>query len=136
MLEDVARKYYSQGYNCAESMIRAGNEYYQLGLNEKDMNMMAPFGSGMQVGDVCGALVGSCAVIGVKYVETKAHDFPEIKKLNPTFIRAFQNEFGSRLCAQIKPKSYTKEYHCLETVANCARVLEEVLNNWELNNNN
>lgn len=35
MLKDVAEKYYIQGYNCAESLIRAGNEYYNLNLDEK-----------------------------------------------------------------------------------------------------
>ena len=132
MLEDIARKYYKEGYNCAESMIRAGNEYYQLGLHEKDMNMMAPFGGGMQVGDVCGALIGSCAIIGAKYIESKAHDFPEIKKLNPTFIRAFQAEFGSRLCAQIKPTHYSKELHCQNTVGKAAHILEDILKSWDI----
>ena len=134
MLEDVARKYYKMGYNCAESMIRAGNEYYNLGLHDKDMNVMAPFGSGMQVGDVCGALTGACCVIGAKYVETKAHDFQGIKKLTPKLIRAFQQELGSRLCAQIKPKHYTKEFHCQDTVGLAASVLEKVIIDWEKEN--
>ena len=30
MLKDIAEKYYIQGYNCAESLIRAGNEYYNV----------------------------------------------------------------------------------------------------------
>lgn len=34
MLKDIAEKYYIQGYNCAESLIRAGNEYYNLNLDE------------------------------------------------------------------------------------------------------
>ena len=32
MLKDLAAKYYQQGYNCAETIIRAGNKYYNLGL--------------------------------------------------------------------------------------------------------
>ena len=44
MLKEVAIKYYRMGYNCAESIIRAGNEVYDLGLHDKDMNMTAAFG--------------------------------------------------------------------------------------------
>ena len=131
MLEDVARKYYQQGYNCAESMIRAGNEYYGLGLNDKDMNMLAGFGGGLQVGDVCGALTGAICVISSKYVETKAHDTAILKPLTVKLIKAFQTEFGSRLCMQIKPKSYDTRLHCQNTVGVAASVLEQVIQQWE-----
>ena len=46
MLKDVAVKYYRNGYNCAESILQAGNEYYHLGLHEKDMIMAAAFWGG------------------------------------------------------------------------------------------
>lgn len=57
MLKDIAEKYYIQGYNCAESLIRAGNEYYNLNLDENALKMTGAFGGGFHVGDVCGALV-------------------------------------------------------------------------------
>ena len=78
MLKEVAIKYYRMGYNCAESIIRAGNEVYDLGLHDKDMNMTAAFGGGFQIGDVCGALSGAACVISSRYVETKAHDYAPI----------------------------------------------------------
>ena len=40
MLEKVAEKYYLQGYNCAESLFLAGNEYYQLGLENKELKLL------------------------------------------------------------------------------------------------
>ena len=48
MLKDLAQKYYDMDYNCAESMVHAGNEYYGLGLSEHDMRMVGAFGGGMQ----------------------------------------------------------------------------------------
>ena len=36
MLKDEIGKYYFDGnYNCAETIIRAGNDYYQLGLHDE-----------------------------------------------------------------------------------------------------
>ena len=52
MLKDIAEKYYIQGYNCAESLIRAGNEYYNLNLDENALKMTGAFGGGFHVGDV------------------------------------------------------------------------------------
>ena len=76
MLKDIAKDYYAQGYNCAESIVHAGNDYYQLGLHDHDMRMVAGFGAGIQCGDVCGALLGGVAIVSAKYIEKKAHDQP------------------------------------------------------------
>lgn len=131
MLKDVALKYYQQGYNCAESIIHAGNEYYELGLHEADMKMVAAFGGGMQIGDVCGALSGACCVISSKYVEIKAHDSSNLRTITQKLVIAFQNKLGSRLCANIKATHFSKEVGCANTVCLAAEVLEEVINQFE-----
>lgn len=131
MLKDLVAKYYEQGYNCAESIIRAGNEYYNLNLDENAFRMTGAFGGGLQVGDICGALSGSACIISSKYVKTKAHDCPDLKPLMLKLVRAFQTRFSSRLCAQIKFKFYTKEVRCLNTVTMAAEVLEQVITEYE-----
>lgn len=131
MLKDLAEKYYTQGYNCAESLVRAGNEYYHLGLDEKAFKMTGAFGGGLQVGDICGALSGSACVISSKYIETKAHDSEDLKPLMLNFVRAFQTHFSSRVCSQIKAKFFSKEVHCLNTVTQTAEILEQVLTEYE-----
>lgn len=131
MLTEVAIKYYRMGYNCAESIIRAGNEVYDLGLHEKDMKMTAAFGGGLQIGDVCGALTGAACVISARYVETKAHDYADMRPLTQKLVIAFQKRMGSRLCAQIKPVFHDKELKCENTVATAAGVLEQVITDWD-----
>ena len=131
MLKETAIKYYQQGYNCAESIIRAGNEEYSLGLHDRDMNMAAAFGGGFQIGDVCGALSGAACVISSRYVEVKAHDCNELRPLTQKLVIAFQNRMGSRLCSAIKPVYHSSELGCQNTVAISAEVLEAVLMEWE-----
>ncbi len=47
MLKDIFEKYsYDQNYNCAETMIRAANEYYDLKLHDRDMIMLGGYGGG------------------------------------------------------------------------------------------
>lgn len=131
MLSETAIKYYHMGYNCAESIIRAGNEVYDLGLHDKDMIMTAAFGGGFQIGDVCGALSGAACVISSRYVETKAHDCAYLRPLTQKLVIAFQRRMGSRLCAQIKPVFHSKEKKCERTVEVAASVLEEVIKEWD-----
>ena len=131
MLKDLAEKYYKQGYNCAESIIRAGNEYYDLKLDEQAFRMTGAFGGGLQVGDICGALSGSACVISSKYIETKAHECTDLKPIMLKLVRAFQSQFSSRLCCQIKAKFFSKEVHCQNTVALASDVLEKVIAEYE-----
>ncbi|NBK96832.1 MAG: hypothetical protein EOM50_02210 [Erysipelotrichia bacterium] len=132
MLETIAVKYYQEGYNCAESIIHAGNEAYDLKLHEADMRMCAAFGGGFQIGDVCGALSGAACVISARYIKTKAHDQnEEIRALTQKLVISFQKRLGSRLCMEIKPVHHNKEVKCQNTVALAAQVLEEVINEWD-----
>lgn len=131
MLEEVARKYYKLGYNCAESMIRAGNEVYDLGLHDRDMIMTAAFGGGLQCGDLCGALTGAACVISARYVETKAHESDSLRPLTQKLVIAFQNEMGSRLCAKIKAIHFRKDVRCENTVGLAAAILEKVIADWD-----
>ena len=131
MLKDLAQKYYNQGFNCAESIIRAGNEYYGLGLDEKACKMTAAFGGGMQVGDVCGALTGSACVVSSRYVAGSAHGSADLHPVMVKLVRAFQDRFSSRLCREIKPKFFNKDVHCQNTVTLAAEVLENVLSEYD-----
>ena len=132
MLKEKAKYYYEQGYNCAEAIVHAGNDYYDLGLHEHDMRMVAGFGAGVQCGDVCGALLGSSAIISAKYIEVKAHNQPvELRKITTKLVKRFQDDMGSRLCAKVKSKFFNNEERCLNTVEASAQILEEVIKEWE-----
>ena len=132
MLKEAAIKYYRMGYNCAESMIHAGNEVYNLGLCEHDMRMTACLGGGLMVKDVCGALLGSICAISCKYIETKANDHqPEVKLIAEKMVYAFERELGSRLCKDLKPSPFPKDVKCERVVGDCADVLAQVISEWD-----
>ncbi|MFR8547932.1 MAG: C-GCAxxG-C-C family (seleno)protein [Lachnospiraceae bacterium] len=132
MLKDIAKKYYEMDYNCAESIVHAGNEYYRLGLSEHDMRMTAAFGGGLQVGDVCGALTGAACVVSAKYVTDRAHEQKEeLKAVMMRLVKAFQTELGARLCAKIKAEHFDREVRCLNTVMTAAQVLEDVIRSFD-----
>ena len=132
MLKDCYEKYYyDQNYNCAETMIRAANEYYDLGLHDRDMIMLGGYGAGMQTGNTCGAILAAVSVLSMKYVEQKAHESSDIRPVTTAFIREFNKRYGSILCKDIKPQSFDPKFRCKKTIETACDILEEVLEEYE-----
>lgn len=136
MLKDVYAKYYFEGnYNCAETIIRAANEYYELGLHDRDMIMVGAYGAGIQCGNTCGAVLSAAAVLSMKYVEAKAHESEDIRPVVMKLMRKFQAKYGSTLCKDIKPQSFKPEYRCRMTIEASCDILEETIAEFEAERN-
>lgn len=136
MLKDEIKKYYfEQNYNCAETILRAGNDYYNLGLHDYDMKLVGAFGGGIQCGNTCGAILSAASLLSMKYIESKAHESADIKSLGMSLIRKFNSKYGSTLCKDIKPQSFKPEYRCQLTVETACDILEEVINEFEAGKN-
>ncbi len=133
-LVEYGEKYYREGgYNCAETVLHAANEYYELGLHDHDMRCMAGFGGGMFVGSVCGALVGAQAALSAMIIEVKAHDqMEEIRPASQRLHRNFRTAYTAVECKDIKKDWHTKELKCWKTVEQACRVLEQTVNELEL----
>jgi len=132
MLKDYIGKYYFEGnYNCAETILRAGNEYYNLGLGDRDMILVGAYGAGIQCGNTCGAVLSGAAILSMKYVEAKAHESEDIKPVTVKLIRKFKEKYGSTLCKDIKPQSFKPEYRCLKTVEAACDFIEETIAEYE-----
>ncbi len=131
MLKDIYSKYYyDQNYNCAETMIRAANEYYDLKLHDRDMIMVGGYGAGIQTGNTCGAILSAVSVLSMKYVEQKAHESKDIKPITTELIRRFNIKYGSILCKDIKPQSFDPQFRCKNTIEAACDILEEVLSEY------
>lgn len=132
MLKDLLPKYYfEQNYNCAETIIRAGNEYYNLGLHDRDMIMVAAFGAGIQSGNTCGAVLAGASILSMKYVEAKAHESDDIRPVVMDMMKKFCAVYSSTLCKDIKPQSFKPEYRCQKTIETACDILEEVIQEYE-----
>lgn len=132
MLKDLIHSYYfDQNYNCAETIIRAANEYYDLKLHDRDMIMLGAYGAGIQCGSTCGAVLSAASVLSMKYVEAKAHESEDIRPVVQKMVRKFNEKYSSLLCKDIKPQSFKPEYRCLKTVEVACDILEETIREYE-----
>ena len=129
----MLRKLLQQGFaegkdlNCAETILYGANEAYKIGLDSDALKMAAGFGGGMAIESVCGALTGSIMVLGMLFVEERAHQSPRLKELVKELLVRYREEMGSIQCDVLKESYRTEEKKCREVVEKAAMVLDEVI---------
>ncbi len=139
-----AANYFLSGYNCAQSVLLAYADLFQLD-ETLAKRLSAPFGGGMgRMREVCGALSGAFMLVGLKYPADDPED-KAAKTENYTAVQRvaeqFRTKFGSIICRdllqlkQLKegpiPNERSKEYYterpCLRFVEEAAEIIGEEL---------
>lgn len=122
---EKAVEYNTTGLNCAESIIRAANEHYDLGIDESDYAMLSGFGSGFMTGNLCGAAAASAAVLGKMYVKGRMAESADARKKIQAFMRDFNETLGGTMCKDIRAKhqNVNKGKGCTEVVQLAAECL-------------
>ena len=129
-LGQIAKEYYvKQGLNCAVSTLLAANDVYSLGLTKEDAKLVTAFGGGIGCGNLCGALAGSVAALGkILLAEGEMYNM-DFKEACAGFVSAFEEKWGTTLCAPIKEVNVTAEERCGKTVVETGDMLQEYVNN-------
>ena len=89
---------------------------------------MAAFGGGMGVGSVCGALTGALAVLGVMFVEDKAHESSETKEMASEFFNRFVEKLTTENCTKLKEMYRDDLTKCDLVVRYSNEILEDMIN--------
>lgn len=126
--EKVLHYYLTQGKCCAESILRACNEEYNLNIAQEDLILYTGFCGGMASGSVCGCLAAAIGVLSKKYVDRE--NFRDICK---NFVTVFREKLGhdSFNCSVLEPKYKTPETRCSAAVILASDALEEYINRLE-----
>lgn len=129
MLAELARTYYlEQGANCSEAVVKAANDAYKLGLDDKAVKMISGFGAGCGCGDLCGAIAGALSIVSLLSVgEGGAHATEGFGPLCGGLVGQIRETLSSTDCKDIKPKMVQPEVRCVRTVEVAAQVLEAYL---------
>ena len=100
---DHAVGMFTQGFNCAQSVLAACGRPYGLDQDQA-CHIAQAFGGGMCLMDqTCGAVTGALMVIGLKHGKTTADDTPKIKaqQLTHEFAERFIARHGSLRCTRL-----------------------------------
>lgn len=128
MLKETAQKYRAEEYdlNCAESIMYAANEEYDLNLSKETLKVMSGFGGGMATGDICGVITGSIGIIGIMFTEVSGHKSPKVREMTKEFINRFKEKLGYTKCIDLK-KEYVNVKKCTLMIEVGADILEEII---------
>ena len=128
-LKERAGYYYGTlDKSCAEGILLAANEIYDLGLTEGEVSLFAGFRTGMGCGSTCGALAGAIGVLSKMYGQRE-----DFKELCGKFVAAFEKELdcGAIDCATLAAKYKTPEKRCVAAVELTAQALEKFIDQLE-----
>lgn len=113
--------------NCAEVVMLAANEKYNMNLDERFLKAVFPFGGGMQFGKSCGALCGAVACIGIMFAEDQPTQNRKVKKLTKEYVQKFESCFGFTDCVYLKANSDNSQNPCLHIKLQSADLLDQLI---------
>lgn len=119
-----------ENYNCAERIIYGANKAYGLGFDKETLKLFAGYGGGMGVGEMCGAITSSVAVISHFFVKDHANEGNyDIKPLLIEFIKRYINHMDCHncTCSRLKELYRNPVDKCSKVIAGAATVLDEFL---------
>lgn len=119
--------YKEQGFNCAETVLHAANDAWNLGLDDSMFKCMGGFGGGMATGNVCGAISGGIAAMGFLYVEETGHKSPLMRAKTRLLMELVKERLGSEKCAELGPRNRSAEEKCLPTIRRISEIIDEVV---------
>ncbi|WP_446898587.1 C-GCAxxG-C-C family (seleno)protein [Clostridium sp. LBM24168] len=113
-------EFHKEGYNCAESIVKAVNEEKKLNI---PVSIASPFGSGMTVGTTCGAVTGALMALGsIKGRET-SKESNETRKITKEVMNRVKEKYGTFECSKLKKKGIS----CDEIIEYTYETLRECL---------
>ena len=126
-ISEKALEFHDKGFNCAQSVLCACDEY--TGLDSATAQAVsAGFGGGMRSGEVCGAISGAIMALGCG-ISWENPDSPDSKMqtANATreCVKRFRERFGCIRCLELKKAGIS----CDDLIAFGAEQAETILNN-------
>lgn len=91
--------YHSQGYNCAEALIKSYNEEHGENI---PVALGSGMGSGITVGSLCGAVNAGVLVIGYLKGRNNNEEQNEARKYSKGLINRVREKYNSELCLDLK----------------------------------
>lgn len=118
-------------YNCAEVLLNACNDYYNLGAGANTLKAIIPFGGGMGSESTCGILTGAVAALGLMFAEEKPSTNNKVKEITNRWVTAFEKEFGDINCKELKESHRDPESGCKLLILDAAELLESIIDEYK-----
>jgi len=126
--ERAAHYYFTMGKSCAEGILWAANDLYDLKLTEGEVQLFAGFRTGMGCGSTCGGLTGAIGVLSRMYGSRE-----DFNALCGEFVSAFEAKLACNTidCAPLAAKYKNELTRCTAAVELSADALEAFIDKLE-----
>lgn len=114
--------YHSQGYNCAEALIKSYNEEFNTNI---PVALGSGMGTGISVGSLCGAVNAAVLVAGFIKGREDSSTPNEARRYSKEIIKKVRDKYESEICANLKKNKIS----CNEIIDFSYDLLKEVLEN-------
>ncbi|MGC9385107.1 MAG: C-GCAxxG-C-C family protein [Kosmotogaceae bacterium] len=134
MLDNIAIRIYRYSnveYNCAEIILLAGSERYGIDLKPQTLKALGPFGRGMQIESVCGALTGSLSLIGLLFIDEYQHESDTVEVIVNSFLKSFKEEMGTIICSELRDRYHDESIGCEKIIRTAAENLEKKIDHYK-----
>ncbi len=119
MLGKIALKYFKDGSNCSQCIIKAAGEFYNINIDNNSYRMLSAVSSGFGIGSLCSVLTAGIMVFGLMFDECTA------KRLRIRLLAKWREAMGSTDCSKIKAAC---KDGCEKTVYYGAELIESLIN--------
>ncbi|MBO4218999.1 MAG: C-GCAxxG-C-C family protein [Erysipelotrichaceae bacterium] len=140
MLRDELIRYYYPGnghdFSCAEAMLHAMNDYYDLDLPQEMFYAASAFSGGCWQNQMCGGLASIAAVLGLLYSrEGHGHSSRELKLLTIQLFSRVREKYGCTNCGSLKPLIHIPDRKCEPGLVEMCDIAEQLISETEIINN-
>ncbi len=116
----LALKFYEEGYNCSQCIVKAFEEKFGVEVDEKLYEALNAVNTGFGIGSFCSALAGGIIVFGIVF------DDKDARRARIRLIDSFYSYFGSLNCSGLN-ESKNKNNGCAKVIAMAAFFTEMIL---------
>jgi C_GCAxxG_C_C family probable redox protein len=129
---ELAGNKFREGFNCAESVLRAFRDELKLDISDDALKIATAFGGGLgHAGCLCGALSGAVMVLSLLDGRNSATESREPAYGSAReFHEAFSRTFGGTCCRALNRfelGSREQRKQCLKITSDTANLLMEML---------
>ena len=112
--------YHSQGYNCAEALIKSYNEEHNTAI---PIALGSGMGTGMAVGSLCGAVNAAAMIVGYIKGRESNENRNEARGYAKELMSRVREKFNSEICKELKMNKVS----CAEIIDFSYEALNDIL---------
>lgn len=125
-IQEIVTKYQQGGNNCAETVLKACNDYFDLKMPEETFRMVSVMGGGVAgSGCICGALNSACHVLGLLVGRATPEEKTKADMNAPVreFYQLWMDRFHASCCRVLKSPANGGPVSCPELMVGTAELL-------------